>query len=338
MGTAFAVACFHFRDFGNLMKRLPLFSVLVFCKEALNVKKICTSLPLLLILATSAFLPGQAPTAPGGADAAKPAAAQSAPASSDPKAAKKADKTAKKVEVHLKPVSHIAFGAGMSSMGVNLQTATNLNRYLNLRASGNFFNYTASNISTNGFNMTGKVNLASAGLSLDYFPNPRSGFRVSPGLLFYNQNNVSAFGVGAPGSSIKLNQQTFYTDSVNPLNASANLGLNTHQQAFTLTTGWGNLIPRKSPDQLSSHLTFPFEIGAAFTGAPTLNMSLLGNACTNQADAAINGASCVNMATDPTAKNDLSLQLNKWRSDVNPLKVYPIFSFGVAYSFSPKPQ
>ena len=59
----------------------------------------------------------------------------------------------------------------------------------------------------------------------------------------------------------------------------AALGLNTHKPAFTMTTGWGNMIPRRG-----GHWSVPFEIGAAFTGAPSLNVLLSGVGCTNQAD------------------------------------------------------
>ena len=248
----------------------------------------------------------------------------------------KADKAAKKAEGHLKPFSAVAFGGGISLMGVNMQAATNMNRYLNLRGTGNFFNYTVNNISTNGFNLNGKVNMATAGVSLDYYPFPKHGFRLSPGALFYNQNQISATATPTPGNSITLNSQDFYADSVNPLNASANLGLNTRQHAFSMTTGWGNMIPRKRKDMLFGHLSFPFEIGAAFTGVPTLNMNLFGNACTSKADAATNGESCVNMATNAQAQSDLNTQLTTWRKDLNPLQVYPIFSFGVAYSIRAK--
>jgi hypothetical protein len=275
-------------------------------------------LSLAFFAATSALL-GQSPSAPKN---------QSAPTVNKAQAAKDA-KAAKKAEVHIKPFSAFAFGGGMSLMGVNLQTATNMNRYLNLRGTGNFFKYTADNISTNGFNMTGKVNMATAGVSLDYYPFPKHGFRLSPGALFYNQNQISATGSPTPGKSITLNNQDFYAASVNPLFVSANLGLNTRQQAFTLTTGWGNMIPRKR----GGHVSFPFEFGAAFTGVPTLAMTLSGNACTIQADATTNGPSCVNMATNAQAQSDLAAQLTKWKSDLNPLQVYPIFSFGIAYDF-----
>jgi hypothetical protein len=65
-------------------------------------------------------------------------------------------------------------------------------------------------------------------------------------------------------------------------------------------------------------------------------MTLSGDACTNQADVAINGPSCVNMATNAQAQADLAAQLAKWKNDLNPLQVYPIFSFGIAYDFHAK--
>ncbi|HEY1256077.1 MAG TPA: hypothetical protein VGF01_14980 [Terracidiphilus sp.] len=221
-------------------------------------------------------------------------------------------------------------------MGVNLQASTNLNRYLNLRGTGNFFNYTDSNISTNGFNLNGKVNFATAGASLDIFPFPNHGLRVSPGVIFYNQNGISATATPQPDKSFSLNGYDYYpdaaTEATDPFQVNANLALNTNKEAFTLTTGWGNVIPRRHQDQVFSHLTFPFEIGAAFTGVPTINMTLQGFACDK------NGANCVDMSTQNTDPNsNLNLQLAKWRSDLNPLKVYPIFSFGVSYSFNLKP-
>jgi hypothetical protein len=310
------------------------------------VKPAAVFLPLLLLAATST-LPGQSPSTPNSPAAVKSAAttpakpaANPAKAAADAKAAQIAARKARKAEVQLKPFSAVAFGGGMSLMGVNLQAATNVNRYLNLRGSGNFFNYTANNISTNGFDLTGKVNMATAGVSLDYYPIPRMGFRVSPGMLFYNQNGISATASPAVGTSFSLNGQDFYSEAGTPLTVTANLGLNAHKQAFTLTTGWGNMIPRKRKDLLFGHLSFPFEIGAAFTGVPTLDMTLKGGICTQLPGQT---ALTCDLMTDTTpnsvgalAQSQLNTQLTTWRKDLNPLQVYPIFSFGVAYSIRAK--
>jgi hypothetical protein len=230
-------------------------------------------------------------------------------------------------ELPMRPFSRVAFGGGISLMGVNLQAATNVNRYLNLRGTGNVFNYTVNNISTNGFNVGGKVQFATAGASLDYYPFPSHGLRLSPGFMFYNQNEITASGVVAGGTKVTLNDQDYLSEASAPLSVNANLGLNTRKQAFTATMGWGNMIPRKG-----GHWSFPFELGGAFTGVPTLNMGLTGFACPTS-----NDSTClspyVDMSTNAMAQANLNAQIAKYKSDLNPLQVYPILSFGVSYAF-----
>jgi hypothetical protein len=83
------------------------------------------------------------------------------------------------------------------------------------------------------------------------------------------------------------------------------------------------MIPRKG-----GHFSFPFELGVAFVGAPTVNVALTsGQACDAQ------GQNCVNVATDPDVKANMLAQVTKYKNDLDPLKTYPIASFGVAYSF-----
>jgi hypothetical protein len=223
----------------------------------------------------------------------------------------------------IRPFSRLAVGGGISTQGINLQAAVNANRYINLRGVGNVFNYTVSNISTNGLNINGKLNFATAGASVDLYPFPNHGFRLSPGALFYNQNNVSADITVAGGTSFTLNDVTYYASSTNPIKGNGGLGLNARNPAFSMTTGWGNMIPRRG-----GHWSFPFEAGVVFSGAPTLNMVLTsGQACNAQ------GLNCVNVATDSNVQSNLQAQLTKYRDDVKPFQYYPILSFGVAYSF-----
>ncbi len=221
------------------------------------------------------------------------------------------------------PLSHVALGGGISPLGINLQAAINLNRYMNLRGAGNVFNYTVNNISTNGLNLSGKLNFATAGASLDFYPFPNHGFRLSPGGMFYNQNTVSANVTVAGGTSFSLNGVKYYASSSDPITGTGGLALNASNPAFTMTAGWGNMIPRHG-----GHWSFPFEIGAAFVGAPTINMALTsGQACDAQ------GQNCVDVATDPNVQANLQAQIQKYQNDVSPFRYYPIINFGAAYSF-----
>jgi hypothetical protein len=226
------------------------------------------------------------------------------------------------VEDGFRPLSRVAFGVGISPLGIDLQATTNINRHLNVRAAGSLFNYTADNISTEGFNVTAKINMASVRASVDYYPF-HVGFRLSPGVMFYNQNKADVTFLAASGTSFSLNDHNYYSASgANAVVGKGAFGLGNGSAAFTMTTGWGNVIPASG-----RHFSFPFEVGVAFIKTPTVALNLTGFVCDAQ------GQNCVNVATDPTAQADLAAQVQKYQNDFDPLKTYPIVSFGVAYNF-----
>ncbi len=220
------------------------------------------------------------------------------------------------------PFSRLALSGGISLMGVNMQAATNVDRYVNLRVTGNYFSYSMNNESINDYMVTGSLKFAALGASADVYPFPRHGLRFSPGVLLYNQNGASADVTVAGGSKLSLNNMDYYSSSTNPITGNAILKLNKRNPAFTATTGWGNLISRRG-----GHWSFPFELGAAFVDKPTLNMVLTkGTAC----DAS--GVNCVDVS-DSTLQSNLQTQVKKYENDVDILRFYPIISFGVGYNF-----
>ncbi|HEX4031429.1 MAG TPA: hypothetical protein VHX20_13755 [Terracidiphilus sp.] len=222
-----------------------------------------------------------------------------------------------------RPFSEIAIGGGISALGINLQIATNLNRHMNLRATGNVLQLTESNISTNGFMVNANLNLASAGASLDYYPFPNHGLRFSPGVLFHNSNGVSGAFTADGGTSFTLDNSTYYASTTNPVKGYGSVGLHGNNPAFTATAGWGNAFPHKG-----GHFSFPFEAGVALIGAPSVNVVLnSGQVCDAQ------GENCVNVATDSDVQANLQAQIAKYKNDLAPLKTYPIVSFGVTYNF-----
>lgn len=230
-----------------------------------------------------------------------------------------------------RPFSRIAIGGSISPLGPGVQVTGLVNEHLNLRATGSLFNY-STQFTESGFDAHAKLNLASAGVSADIYPFHK-GFRVSPGLLFYNQNRLSATSTVTGGASITLNNNTYYSANANPLTGAtplsggAALGLNSTRPAFTVTTGWGNAIQRSG-----RHWAFPFEVGVALTGPPSLAVNLNGWACQDAEQ-----TSCANVAstTNPVAlhlQSDLNLQVAQWKNNLEPLKTFPIVSFGATYS------
>jgi hypothetical protein len=278
-------------------------------------KRLATSLCALLVLATSALTAQSSSSSLTLIDSAM----------SDGSGGVHSMKTMPTASRASKPFSQFGIGVGVSPLGVGMSVATNLNRYMNLRGTGNLFNYTVNNFTTNGFTVGAKLNLASAGTSVDLYPFPNHGFRLSPGVLFYNTNAASAVFNVASGQSFKLNDVNYYSSAANPVTGVGTLGLHTQKTAFTATTGWGNMIPRRG-----GHLSFPIEIGAAFTGSPSLNMTLTGIACDQTM------VFCMNVATNSQIQSNLQAQVAKYQKDLDILKVYPIASFGIAYSFGSK--
>jgi hypothetical protein len=231
------------------------------------------------------------------------------------------------------PFSRVAIGGGFTTLGPGVQITTNLADHLNLRVSGNGLHFGAS-FSTNGFDANAKLNLVSAGVAADIYPFHR-GFRISPGVLVLNNNKVSATSVAAGGTSFTLNDTTYYSATANPatgatpLHADGSLGLNTNKPAFTLTTGWGNTIPRNG-----GHWSFPAEVGVAFIGSPAVNVTLSGWACQDQAQTQCSDVTSTTDTTAQDVQSNLAAQIAKWKSDLDALKTYPVLSFGVAYSFA----
>jgi hypothetical protein len=232
---------------------------------------------------------------------------------------------------YTRPFSKIAFGAGLSPLGAQISMSSNVNRHFNLRTSGNLLNY-STNFTASGIGADARLAMKSVGSSLDIYPF-RLGLRISPGLLIYNSNQLSAAASVPGGTSFTLNNQTYYSANPNPatgatpVNGNALLNLHTNNPAFTLTTGWGNTIPHKG------HWSFPFEVGAAFTGAPSLKVNLGGWACYDQAQTLCTD---ITSETDPIAleiRDNLAAQVAQWTKNIEPLKTYPIALFGVAYSF-----
>lgn len=219
-------------------------------------------------------------------------------------------------------VSRIALGVDVSPLGVGLSVATNLSRQLNVRTNGSFFNYTNIAIKTEGFDVNAQLKLASARVSLDYYPF-HAGFRLSPGVMFYNQNHGDIQLKVPSGAQFTLNHQTYYSaKGSNAVTGAGSFGFGNGSPSFTLTTGWGNAIPRRA-----RHLSFPFEVGVAFTNTPKVNFNLTGYGCD------ISGLNCLNVATNAQIQSNINAQVKSYRRDIEQLKTFPIVSLGLAYSF-----
>ena len=235
---------------------------------------------------------------------------------------------------HWQPFSRVGVGASVSPLGVGITSTVLLTRYFDARLMGNFLGFSPGTFEIDGFRVDANVHLVSMGTSLDWYP-MNSVFRLSAGMLFYNANEFSASSEIVPGTSFTVNGKTFYSAKPNPatgatpVTGTGVLGLHTHQPAFTVSAGFGKFVPRSN-----RHWSFPFELGAAFIGSPTVDVNTSGWVCQDASQTKCSNLSDLSSPITIEFNNDLQAQIVKWRKDVSRADVYPLFSYSVVYSFN----
>jgi len=223
-------------------------------------------------------------------------------------------------ETATKPFSAIGVDVKIGAGGIGFDVATPLARKFNLRGTGYFFRYTTT-ITDDYITYGGQIQLASGGLSLDWYPFGGS-FRLSAGVVGYNGNEITGNASLNPNQSFTLNGTTYYSSATDPLHASGALYLG-NKVAPQFGFGWGNIVPRKA----NKHFSVPVEIGVAYVGYPHVSLGFVGSTCNEF------GTACQDVSDNPTFQQDLAAQRNKYRDDLSALRFYPILSIGFGYKF-----
>ncbi len=213
--------------------------------------------------------------------------------------------------------SRIGIGVKFSTLGVGVEVGTPLGRKFNVRGGFNIFRYSRL-ITSDGIQYDGQLRFQSAEAHLDWFP--FGGFHISPGLLFYNGNNVTATAMVPGGQTFSEGGVTYESDPTTPVTGSGKLDF--VKVSPTIMFGVGNLIPRNG-----RHYIFLFEVGAAYQGSARVALNLAGNVC----DTA--GMNCRAISSDPTVQSNIQAQQVKIQNDVNPYRFYPVISLGVGFNF-----
>ncbi len=221
----------------------------------------------------------------------------------------------------LGPFSRIGLEAHAGLSGGGFNVATPLSRTFNLRAGADFFSYSSA-FRDQGANIDAKLLLRSGHASLDWFPF-RGRFRVSPLLVFANNNQGTATAVIPAGSTITLNGQDYVSSFTDPLHGSGSVNFRKTSPGFSL--GMGNLIPRRS-----GHFSMPLEAGFYYVGQPGLKVFFSGSACDPSVPQAI-GCSPVDL--DAGFQKSLNAFIARNNHNLSYASFFPIFSAGFGYAF-----
>jgi hypothetical protein len=219
------------------------------------------------------------------------------------------------VPVEIRPFRSIAIGVKADTLGAGFEIATPVAHNLNLRSSINIFAFDDP-FNIDGVNYDARLHLKSSETTLDLFLG--HGLHISPGIL-YAKNTMSAPASVGPGQTFVLGSQTFLNSVDDPVSGSSSV-VYPHTFSPMLLIGVGNIIPRSG-----RHFSVPFEIGAAYTGAPKINVGLSGTACTTEG--------CVNFAQNSEAQTALKQEINILNEDLKRVPIFPIISLGFAYHF-----
>jgi len=200
----------------------------------------------------------------------------------------------------------LGIGMKVGTLGIGFQVGTALTSRINVRGGVNTFNYKDS-LDEHGVTYNGALQLRSVEAKLDVFA--VGGFRITPGVLLYNDNNITATASASAGQSFTLNGVRYVSSTTDPLRGSAALTLN--KFAPTLGIGFGNLLPRSA-----RHWSLATDLGVVFQGSPQFALPIGGSAC-------LNGTICSSIATLPGAAQDIESERLKLQNDLKPFKYYP---------------
>jgi hypothetical protein len=220
-----------------------------------------------------------------------------------------------------RPFTRIGIDSHAGLGGVGMDIATPLAFMFNVRAGYDLFSYSTS-FQEQGADITAKLQMRTGHASLDWFPFGGH-FRLSPGLVFANNNHVQATALIPSGSSLTLNGGNYVSSATDPLHGSGSISFRKVSPGFTL--GFGDLIPRTK-----SHLSFPIEAGFYYVAQPKLAVAFSGSACDpNYAPS----TGCMSINQDASFQSNLAAFITRNNHNLSYASFFPVFSFGFGYSF-----
>jgi len=211
----------------------------------------------------------------------------------------------------------IGIGVKVSSLGIGGEVALAISHRSNVRVGFNAFSY-GDTFDKDGVTYKGNLKLRSAQATYDLFL--LKGLHISPGVLFYNGNQVGANASVPGGQSFSLSNTNYVSDPANPITGTGKLTV--YKAAPMVLFGIGNLVPRSL-----HHFSTSFEIGAAYQGPPRVALNLTGSACDST------GLFCRSISSDPTIQSNIAAEQTKLNKSASPYKFYPVLSFGIGYRF-----
>jgi hypothetical protein len=184
-----------------------------------------------------------------------------------------------------------------------------------------YFSYSTT-FQEEGANVAVSLHMRSGHASLDWFPFGGR-FRLSPLVVFANNNSVRATALIPAGSSVTLNGQNYISSFADPLHGSGSVAFRKVSPGLTL--GFGDIVPRTR-----KRVSIPVEAGFYYVGQPELKVNFSGSGCDPTQPLSIG---CQSVNQDAGFQHDLAAFIARNNHNLSYASLFPIFSVGFAYSF-----
>ena len=220
-----------------------------------------------------------------------------------------------------RPFSRVGVNSRVGLAGIGFDVVSPIAKKFNLRVGSDFFGYSTSFVEA-GANVAVKLHMQSGHAALDWFPFD-GWFRVSPQMVFANNNRVLATAIIPAGSAVTLDGQNFVSSQSDPLRGNGSVTF--RKISPGLSVGIGNQIPRKK-----GHFSVPVEAGFYYVGQPGLDVNFGGSACDPSQPAAIG---CQSVNQDADFQKSLAAFIARNNRNLSYASFFPIFSVGFGYAF-----
>lgn len=218
------------------------------------------------------------------------------------------------------PFSRIGVEGHAGLGGVGFNAATALARHFSLRAGADFFSYSTT-FKDQGALIAANLRMRAGHGSLDWFPFANR-FRLSPMIVFANNNRAVATYLIPAGNTITLNGQDYVSSAADPLHGSGSVDF--RKTSPGLTVGFGNVSRREK------HFSTQLDAGFYYVGQPSLKVSFSGSACYPGLPESF---ACIPASSDPVFQKDLAAFVARNRHNLSYASIFPVFSAGVGYAF-----
>jgi hypothetical protein len=189
----------------------------------------------------------------------------------------------------------------VGTLGIGVDVSKMLNEKVSLRANINGIRYNRNQV-LNNISYSAKLKFLTVGVLADYYP-MENNFHITGG-VYYNGNRLD--GTAVPTQSVTVGNTTYTPGQIGRLDTSVKF----NKVSPYVGIGWGN-NPSKGG------LGFSVNLGAMYQGSPKVTANAVSNIPALQAQ----------------LNQDITVEVNKIKNDINKYRIYPVVMVGVNYTF-----